>query len=488
MSVKIVYQDIAVGAQEDATVTTTPAQAGSRPADLPAGVDPVPIATLELNHWLLGGDRQLKRSQPIGFWSSQLSGADGTFPTPPSITVDFDQQYTSLGILLQFDPSTGDYCSAVTISWYQGATLLAEQRFSPDGPGYFCERTVSAYNRVVIKLDATSLPYRRARLTRIMFGIIRTFLRDELRQVKVTEQVDLISSVAAVNTLDFTLDSHDDVEFMFQLRQPVYAYDGETLVGVFYIDSSSRKGERLYDLSCVDAIGVLDEDVMPAAVYEAKPLRALLEEVLDGKFLLELDPELEKETVSGYLPDCSRRKALHQIVFAARAIVDTSGSEAVRVSRLKDTAAETIPPSRIYDGGSVETSAVVTAVSVTAHSYSKTGGGNDTVEIGGETWYHTTAVTTIKNPNVTASDKQNVKEFKDATLVNPGNVAAVAQAVYDHYMRRSRQRVKIVMAGEQPGSHVTASTPWGTAVTGHIASMSITLSGIAAADCEVVGI
>ncbi len=488
MSVKIVYEDIAVGAQEDAAVTATAAQAGSRPADLPAGVDPTPIATLELNHWLLGGDRQIKRNQPIGFWSAQISGGTAVFSSPPTITVDFDRQYTSLGIYLRFDTATGAYCSAVTIRWYQGARLLDEKTFRPDGPEYFCENTVEAYSRVVIQLDKTHLPYRRARLSHILFGIIRTFLRDELRQVKVTEQVDLISVEAAVNALDFELDSTSDVEYMFQLRQPVYAYNGEALVGVFYISGSSRKGGSLYSLSCVDAVGVLDEDTVPAAVYEARPVRSLLEEVLDGKFRLELDPALEGETVTGYLPDCTRRKALHQIAFALRAIVDTSGTDGIRVYRLPDGLPEELPPERVYTGGSVDTSAVVTAVSVTAHSYSRTGSGSDTVEAGGVTWYHTTAVTTIKNPNVTASDKQNVKEIKDATLVNPGNAAAVARAAYDYYMRRSRQRVKLVMTGEKPGSHMTAPTPWGTAVTGHIASMSITLSGIAAADCEVVGV
>lgn len=488
MSVRIVYEDIAVGAREDAEISSTAAQAGSRPADLPAGVEPVPIATLELNHWLLGGDRQLKRSQPIGFWSAQVSGGTGTFASPPTITVDFGRQYTSLGIYLRFDTATGDYCSALDIRWYRGTKLLDEKTFFPDGTEYFCENTVQAYSRVVIQLKKTHLPYRRARLSRILFGIIRTFLRDELRQVKVTEQVDLISAEAAVNTLDFQLDSKSDVEYMFQLRQPVYAYNGEVLVGVFYISDSSRKGEHLYSLSCVDAIGVLDEDTVPAAVYEARPARSMLEEVLDGKFRLELDPVLEGETVTGYLPDCTRREALHQIAFALRAIVDTSGTGGVRVYRLPDGAPVELPPGRVYTGGSVDTSAVVTAVSVTAHSYSRTGGGSDTIEVGGVTWYHTAAVATIKNPGITPSDKQNVKEVKDATLVNPENVAEVAQGVYSYYMRRSSRRVKFVMTGEKPGSHVTVPTPWGARVTGHIASMSITLSGIAAADCEVVGV
>ena len=104
------------------------------------------------------------------------------------------------------------------------------------------------------------------------------------------------------------------------------------------------------------------------------------------------------------------------------------------------------------------------------------------------TYYHTAAVTAITNPNVTAGDKPNVVEVKEATLVDPGRAAAVAQHLYSYYMKRSVQKVKIVMDGEKPGDHVAAPTPWDTTVDGYITSMSIVLSGIAAADCEIVGV
>jgi len=147
-----------------------------------------------------------------------------------------------------------------------------------------------------------------------------------------------------------------------------------------------------------------------------------------------------------------------------------------------------IPLNRTYVNGTVGTSAIVTAVQVTAHRYSTTGSGNDTVEVNGVTYYHTTETTTIVNPNVTASDKQNVIEVKEATLVTPANAAAVAQHLYSYYQKRQRQSVKIVMAGEKPGDHIATATPWDTVMDGFITSMQIVLSGIAAATCEIVGV
>lgn len=110
------------------------------------------------------------------------------------------------------------------------------------------------------------------------------------------------------------------------------------------------------------------------------------------------------------------------------------------------------------------------------------------MEVGGKTWYHTAEVVEITNPKVTASDKQNVIEIDGATLVNPGNAPAIARHVYDYYAQRARQRVKVVMQGERPGDRIAAPTPWGTRINGYITRMDIVLSGVAAADCEIVGV
>lgn len=488
MSVHIVYQDIAAGADENALVSTQDASEFSDVSLLPFGSDRAPIATLGPGSWLLDGSREILDQQPIGFWSEAMSGADGQFLDPPEITITFDERYTSPGLYLTFDPATGEYCGSVTIQWFQGAAKLHEGTYYPTGVEYFCSHTAEAYDKVVIRLNSTSIPYRFAKLTKIMFGVLREFNREELRNVRATQEVSIISSEVAVNTLDFTLDSETDVEYMFQLKQPVSAYDGEILIGVFYISDSKRRGKGLYDVSCEDAIGVLDGEPYPARICANMSAKELIEDILDGHFDLELDPVFTAATVTGYLPDGTRRQALQQVAFAMTAMVDTSGSESVRVYKDREASPQKIPENRLYTGSSVGRSAIVTAIQVTAHSYSTTGEGNDTVDVGGTTYYHTASVTTIKNPNVTASDKQNVVEVKDATLVNPSNVAEVSQHLYNYYTKRDKQRVRLVMNGEKPGDHIAVATPWGTVMDGYISSMHIALSGISAAECEVIGV
>lgn len=488
MSVRIVYQDIAAGADEDAAVSVQGAAEFSDVSLLPFGADRAPIAALGPGSWLLDGSREILDRQPVPFWSEAMSGADGRFERPPEIVIEFNERYASPGLYLTFDPASGEYCGSVAVQWFQGAAKLYEGTYYPTGAEYFCPHTAVAYDKVVIRLNSTSVPYRFAKLSKIMFGVSRTFSREELRNVKVTQEVSIISSEVAVNTMDFTLDSETDLEYMFQLKQPVSAYDGETLIGVFYIDGSKKRGRGLYDVSCVDAVGVLDEDPYPARILVSRSARELLEDILDGHFDLDLDPALSAATLTGYLPEGTRRQALQQAAFALGAMTDTSGSEAVRVYKDREASPKKLPPNRLYAGGTVEKSAIVTAVRVLVHTYSTEGKGNDTVEVDGTTYYHAATPLTIYNPNVTAGDKQNVVEVKDATLVGPGNAAAVAQHLYNHYAKRDRQKIKIVMDGEKPGDHVAAATPWGTVMDGYISSMHIVLSGIAAAECEVVGV
>lgn len=488
MSVRIVYEDIAAGAEEDAAVTAPYAAEFADVSLLPFGGSAVPIASFEPYSWLLDGTREILDQQSVAYWSEAMSGIDGVFEEPPEITFTFDERYTSPGLFLTFDTGTGDYCTRVAVEWYRGDSLLKKKEFYPTGAECFCGQTVEAWDKIVLRLYSTNLPFHYAKLSHVVFGVSRVFLRDELRNVHITQEASILSSEVAVNTLDFTLDSKGDVEYMFQFKQPLRAYDGERLVGVFYISDSKHRAKGLYDISSKDAIGVLDDDPFPAGMYTDYPAKDLLEDILGGHFKLEMDASLTAAAITGYLPAGSRRQALQQVAFALRAIVDTSGTEAVRVYADKETLPTKLPQARIYTGGTVDTTAIVTAVRVTAHSYSLTGSGNDTVEVDGQTYYHTAEVITIKNPNVTASDKQNVIETDQATLVNPSNAAAIAQHIYSYYTKRQTQKIRIVMDGERPGDHVAAPTPWGTMVDGFITSMRIVLSGIAAADCEIVGV
>lgn len=609
MAVKIVYQDVAVGAADDASVTATQKESISDVSLIPYGGDTGAYATLEPSLWVLDGSVDIYDDEDVAYVSSVLSNEDGLFgdtnlydsstrvdgyyisnggvPTtdatssysaaipieygktytfsgisgktgtnnkrckwytnddapsasnvisspsavsvsgigvpyqitftvtdnrakfvrlsfntadtdvafvegdsPPSIysptiTIAFDDTYTSLGI---FVSQFGDaYCNDLNIKWYNGSTQLASEDFAPDKLDYFCENTVENYDKVVITFNAMTHPYRRLRVNQILFGIIRTFEQDELRSgtANIIQQIDHTGREVAYNTLDWTLSSKDDVDFVFQQRQRMEAYDGQTLMGVFYVDDSDRVALRQYKISCKDAVGVLGDDPFPDAYYSNKNAYALAQEIC-GEFAVEMDAALQSKTVTGIIYQQTRRGALQQLCFAINAIADTSGTDKVKIFALDDSDPVILDETRLRPSGSVSKSSAVTAVTVTAHSYSTSGSGQG-IKIGNRTYYDTTSSQTIVNPDVGDGEKPNVVEVSDCTLVSPTNLAEVAQHLYNGVVKRQTHNVSFRLHGELVGRYVQTITPWATDFTGFYIKGNIRLSSFALTQAEVIG-
>lgn len=481
---QIIYKDIAPGADTDVTVSTNGAQGFSVPRDLPQGGEQAPLISSELNAWTLNGTFLAADRHAPAFWSTSQSGANGAFSAKPTITLQFGQQYTSLGITLLFDEATGDYCSSVTIKWYQQSTLKASQTFAPDAVSYTCVKRVESFDKIVITLNSTSLPHRFAKLSRILIGVYRYFDRSSMLATSVINEMDLIADKLPISTLSWGLNSHEDVEYLFQLKQPVEAWNDNRLIGIFYIDKSSRSSKSQYQIECQNAFGVLDGIPFPGGVYSGKSAAALLREIVGNDFELEITaPDITLP--GGAILPGTRREAMRQVLFAWGACASTDGASGIRVFSPPTSPAE-IGRDRTFPGIGVTTDAIVTSVRVTAHTFQQAADG--IVEINGVMYNDINNVVVINNPDVTANDKQNVIEITDATLVTPANAQAVAQRIYDHYTRRSTHESRFVWRGERLGDLVRQPNSWGGTNTGNLLKMEMKLSNTLIASGESRGI
>lgn len=477
---QLLYKDIAPGAEEDAAVASTDATVFSMPSLLSGeSADPGKIISTDLNWWGLNGASSAVDGKTVPFWSTALSGADCVFTDPPEIIISFDSQYTIAGITLVFSDV---YCTAVNIKWYQGTVLKSDKDFTPNAASYFCQNKVENFNKIVITMNATSLPRQRARIRQIIFGICRYFDMSELRSVDITNEMDLLSLTLPASKMKWVLDSHSDVEFMFQLKQPVEASNNNNLIGVYYIDTFTRTAGNIYSLDCYDAFGVLDESTFSGGVYNAKSAKALINEIVSGDFAVTF--EVADTNLTGALLAQTKRAAIQQVLFAWGVCASTDGNKGIRVFSPLATPSE-IGKDRTYAGVSTEMASVVTEVRVTAHTYTaNTGGG---VTINGTKYNDTQTVYTVTNPNVNANDKKNVVEVTGATLVSAAIGQSVAQRVYNFYMRRVALKSRFVWAGERLGDCVTQPNAWGGTNTGNIRKMEIKLSNTVAANSESAG-
>lgn len=482
----LLYKDIAPGADTDAAVSAPSSQGFTDPTQLPFGTSEAPALTCELNQWGLDGTFILAEEIEPAFWSTEMSGADGSFASgqEPVITIVFDEQYSSVGISFRFDTPTGGFCSALNIKWYQQDVLREDVDFAPDAVEYFCQKKVTSYDKLVITIKKTNLPYRYAKIDHIIFGLHRSFGMSELRSASAVNEMNLISTELPSSTLNWTLDSREDVDFMFQLKQPVEISNDDRLIGVYYVSSYSRKSRRIYPITCCDAIGVLGDIPFGGGVYTAASAKALVVE-LASPFEVEFDADVQDMQLTGVIKSGTRRSALQQVLFAWGECASTDGRASIRIFT-PGVEPKVISANQTFLGTTVNTDAIVTQVQVVAHTY--TASTNGTVTINGTKYEDTEEIFSVSNPDVTATDKQNIKKISDATLVSPAIAQAVAQRVYEYYSRRNTNKAKIVYNGEKLGDCLTIPNSWGSANTGNLAKMEIKLSNTVVYSSESKGV
>ena len=467
----ISYKDVAVGADEDAAVSATGNANYSHLDKVPFGASHPPIATLEPRSWVLDGRRVALDTQQVAFWSEQMSDINGDFITPPTITFTFNEQYSSIGLSITGDPAVGEYCSAVNIKWYQGDTLKSSKDFTPDSVQYFCEDTVEAWDKIVLTLNKTNKPRRRAKINMIIFGVLFEFGMDKIRDANITNEASLSGLSLPVSTLNFTLDPQENVNFLFQFKQPLEVKNNGNLLGVYYIDTT-KEHDNIYKIRCQDAIGVLDTADFAGGDYiSGVSAKQLLLDIIEGDF--EVSVTVPDTTLYGILEKQSKRSAIQQVLFAWGAVATTDGSKKINVIPL-GTVLKEIGEDRTFPPANVNGGAIVTSVSVTAHSYTRNGDGYD----------DTKTVTTITNPNVTATDKPNNKSVENATLISSHNVAAVAQKLYDFYNQRAAVSAKVVWGGEKLADLV--KLPRTGEIQSNVCKMEILLSNTVVAGISTV--
>ena len=467
----------------------------------------------------------------LGLWSEQLSNDDGTFTEPIVLELESAGQYSSQGLTLTFDTYNGIYATRLSIKWLritdEGITTLAEQEFTPDNAFYFCRNFIENYNKIVFTFYSINMPRNRLKLRVIDYGYGTFFYGNELRNIKLIQEIDPISTQISINTADFTLDSKTDMEYSFQAKQPLSVYFNGELKATTFVKKSTRKAKRLWSIQSEDYIGLLDSIPYYGGIYTNKNAVELLTDIfMVAKVPYSIDDVFADATVTGYIPFTTCRDALMQVAFAIQAVVDTSDSEVVKVFALEDDVKQTIPLNRIMQGQSFDDDETVTGVEVAVHSYkpitetidvydanqSVTGQNifvkfseplhtlsitNGTITksgtnyaiinasancvLTGQKYEHTTQTRRKNNPLVLASEIENVVAIENATLVSRYNIDNVLEKCYNWIVNNNTINLDIVeRKNDIPvnvGDLITAGTEYLGNAVGRAIKQTFNLNG-----------
>ena len=312
------------------------------------------------------------------------------------------------------------------------------------------------------------------------------------------EYKELRADALEADTLDITVLSESGTIRNFKKNDKVEYFRSGSRVGVYYLQSVTRVGPKLYTLSALSAVGLLIVRPHRGGIYTGQTVAEVVAEIC-GDIPVLVETVYRGIKLYGWLPIASARDSLVQVLFAIGAWLHTDENGTLRVQKLWDGAASIIGPGSVHAANiQVKYLDPVSAVAVTEHQYiagtedvtlfegtaqqgdviefdepahTLTAEGFTVLESGanyavlsagtgkltGKSYVHNRRVITR---TVTEGAAENVEEIADATLVSLVNSSAVAQRMAAYYACREQLTVDVNPAAEHAGHVVSLWNEW----------------------------
>ena len=508
--------------------------------------------TFEKNFSVLDGSLNLideNDNTGLGYSSLSMSNSNGELTTNSVLIFEFEGYHTSPGITLEF---AGDsYSTDFTVQYYKNNTLIYENDYSADSLFYYCEEaSIEEYNKIIITFREMSNGYRYVKISRIYFGCIKIFGEDLLISANATHEIDLLSSELNIGKLSFKVSNSDrkfsllnpeGIYSSLQDKQKIRAYEyldnDRVLLGTFYLSSWKNTSEQVANFEGQDAIGLMDTSTFYGGMYADILSQDLINIILtDANIEYELDEVLENIHLSGYIPKCSHREALQQVLFVIGAIAKTSGSEILQIYVPQTNyVSSTISKNRKHTKkNEVSIYNIVTGVDVTYFGYQLANSstevykevldegvqilelrepvGVDSITVTGATIVskgvnyvkvnvaqdNTTVIVnarvyeesknTIQLRKERTTEAENNVIVKNATLINKTNAKTVGKRILDFYEDKYKIEFQFKSKGEETGDCVSIESLYESRVFGNIQKTNIDMTGGAIVKCVAIGV
>lgn len=191
---------------------------------------PLTYQTLELHRFLLDGVNPLPvKENPIyqGYVSEAMSNENREFvEIIPTIDISFNTYFEFATLSFRFDVSKNEYPTEMKIIVYHDDDIVLNQVSFPDSTEWVFEPHIPICNRIVIQFMKTNYPYRRVRITELIYGIQSVLDSEEIISCDFSDYVSPDST------------SLSNMSFNFTLRDSEHRYDPENPQGVWeYLES-----------------------------------------------------------------------------------------------------------------------------------------------------------------------------------------------------------------------------------------------------------
>ena len=267
MANRIVYEDYAVGAAENAVIdlqnTDQQLKRDGQQYTDPYHVDKILEDDVNEHASFDGNGIDLTKpfrvfgnsnlSYPEGFVSADVSGSDCTFTTPQKITITFGNAVISgNGISVFYNTN---YCKTVRVTYtHSNESTSVFTYYNNLEKEVFLPARVDLYKKIEIEFLDTEVPNQRAKVRRITFG--REVIIDKMKSISFNKKMDYYGADIPINSLDVTF--YNEEELNMSGNQKIRLYHNDDLIGTYWIADVEKVTDKLYSVSADDAFCILD--------------------------------------------------------------------------------------------------------------------------------------------------------------------------------------------------------------------------------------
>lgn len=504
--------------------------------------------TFEWNYNLLDGTKTHlpdDDADRLFYISSEATDETGQYPPDIGVYAVFENPVSAAGLIIDF---YGKGIECLKVVWLgEDDSILYEKVAYPDNNRLEIKCPVDKFSSVHIEPISTRFPMWALKIVDINFGQHMEWGNDEIVSCGILEECNLVSEELPISTLDFEVYSQDDAFNMLNPRG-IYRYlkSGQKFsawveqngiqrqMGEWYLDAWKNAVNRISSFSCVDALGVLEQcTFLNGEIYCNATVGYIVGTIMSdaGWEAYEIEDELVGIVLSGYIPICTCREALHQVTFAIGACVNVARDGTIRICRPAEAVIGIIDETRLFPDGTIEKGEQTAKVLVTTHNLVAN---NEEQEIysgilpAGETIIHFSSPASnvkvsageiigsgynyvvIKMPfqgecvlrgnsytditNILTIISETVLEGKiaeisGAYLVTAQTAAEFARRLLEYYEKFSiSTSIRYLNQGEASAEYNSIKTEYGQYYTGAIVSQNIDLAGGCVAQASMIAL
>lgn len=147
-----------------------------------------------------------QQSYQNGWWSEEMSDADGNFSSIVQYHIIFGSFASTGGHLLVFDPSYDSVPKDFDIVYFRNGVEISREEIR-NNETHLISGGASAdrYNQITISFYSTTLPYRRIHLIEDMIGIFLEYGKGNIVSLTVTQEIDPLSEEITTGEIDLTV-------------------------------------------------------------------------------------------------------------------------------------------------------------------------------------------------------------------------------------------------------------------------------------------